>query len=82
MSTHVVSLKWGFRRPVGEDDNNEKKIKVSKKAQNDFKSILVKWLKHMENDPPCPPPPNIWNFPYVLWFFFIGGSGGIIFHMF
>ena len=23
-------------------------------AQNDFKSILVKWLKHMENDPAWP----------------------------
>ena len=26
------------------------KIQVSEKALNDFKRILVKWLKHMEND--------------------------------
>ena len=30
-----------------------KEKKVSKKAQNNFKSIFVKWLKHMENDPAC-----------------------------
>ena len=34
-------------------DHHKGKTKVSKKAQNDFKSILVKWLKHMENDPAC-----------------------------
>ena len=45
---------------------------MSKKAQNDFKSILVKWLKHMENDPAWPPlPPQHMEFSICFMVFFI-----------
>ena len=53
-----------------------KKIKVSKNAENGFRSIFVSCRKHMENDPIRPPPLHMENSICQG-----GGPGRVIFHM-